>query len=92
MFLNRENTGFSAPKARNVTAQGNALGTGHNNGESAEGARYEVSDRNIGDSSNHILMSRPQRQGRYAEPTGPMALGDYISRLGAQETNTHPAI
>jgi hypothetical protein len=34
-----ENSGFSAPKARNVIAQGNALGKGHDNPGSAEGAK-----------------------------------------------------
>ena len=33
-----EDSGYSAPKARNVIAQGNALGKGHNNPGSAEGA------------------------------------------------------
>jgi hypothetical protein len=34
-----ENSRFSAPKARNVIAQGNALGKGHNDPGSAEGAK-----------------------------------------------------
>jgi hypothetical protein len=54
-------TVFSAPKARNVIAQGNALGKGHINLGSAEGAKQKSRLKTSEDFAGSIFISRLQR-------------------------------
>src|ERR1700738_2190114 len=70
-----------APKARNVTAQGNALGLGLISLPSAEGANYQPSVRVDRLAFRGSIISRLQRLTRHISSTWGAGPGYYISRL-----------
>ena len=77
--------GFSAPKARDVIAQGNALGKGHKNAESAEGAQYLTPSENIEDFVVPLSFRAFSALNLNRTPPGPTAQAVTFRAFGAGE-------
>lgn len=73
-----------APKARNVIAQGNALGKGHSNSGSAEGAKYKFRLKTLRSSLRLFHFAPSALQISSGSPPGPLAQAATFRAFGAE--------